>query len=566
MPVRPEPIGRRRKSGIEGWVRSYFLTIFKNVVGWLLIVGAPIIGIALPGPGGIPIFILGFAMVTFPGKRKLTTHFFRGRRLPIESAAFTGLITFVSVVLTATLMLLTWRFRDFVLGWLPEVWGLSNLRDILALIALSLPVTMLTIWIALKIVNGVLPWVPKGRRLVRRALRKWGVRLLPTRRRRIGGKTEFVQDEILGLDEPQRKKLRRMGIVLMPWLKRLTLVLFVVGVVFLIVEPVINEWNDVQKHIGRLEIPRFISGIALYGVGLLMFRVTAWRHILFAYGHRLPARATARIWSLGYLARYIPGHTYEILRMELTRRYGPSGVQANSSQKLEATLAGVAAFAVGLAALLGVAQQHLPSLRPMWIGLGVILAAVLFIAVPLMFYRVLPDSGILARRGGEHLGQTRVPRRTLSLILGWHVAGTALRACAAILVIGQPLGGSSSELAIIGAFAFAMSAAQFASWAPGGIGVRELVFVGLISLMLPDSLKATFENMPVPTFDPTEPRSWQSVWWAFLFFLALVLRIATTTAEFVLAVAAVIVDWKEMVRIARNPIGYRHRRAPPMIN
>ena len=49
----------------------YAWFIAKNVIGWALILASPPIGIMLPGPGGLPLFLIGFAMITFPGKRAL---------------------------------------------------------------------------------------------------------------------------------------------------------------------------------------------------------------------------------------------------------------------------------------------------------------------------------------------------------------------------------------------------------------------------------------------------------------------------------------------------------------
>src|SRR4051812_3603432 len=83
---------------------TYFWLIFKNVIGWAFILGSPVLGIALPGPGGIPLFLIGFALVTFPGKRKLTTRVMRGRELQLEAEVFTFLTAIVSILGTAAVM------------------------------------------------------------------------------------------------------------------------------------------------------------------------------------------------------------------------------------------------------------------------------------------------------------------------------------------------------------------------------------------------------------------------------------------------------------------------------
>src|SRR2546429_638046 len=62
-----------------GFIARYFWVIVKNIVGWLFILSALPVGLTLPGPGGLPLFLLGFAMVTFPGKRNLTARLLSGR-------------------------------------------------------------------------------------------------------------------------------------------------------------------------------------------------------------------------------------------------------------------------------------------------------------------------------------------------------------------------------------------------------------------------------------------------------------------------------------------------------
>src|SRR3989442_4519453 len=63
----------------------YSWLILKNVIGWALILASGPVGLTLPGPGGLPLFLIGFAMITFPGKRALTSRVMRGRPWPTNS-------------------------------------------------------------------------------------------------------------------------------------------------------------------------------------------------------------------------------------------------------------------------------------------------------------------------------------------------------------------------------------------------------------------------------------------------------------------------------------------------
>src|SRR6478735_6437321 len=98
------PARRAALSGIRRFIEEYFWFVLKNVLGWIFILGSLPVGLTLPGPGGIPLFLIGFALVTFPGKRRLTSHVIRGRPIEVEPVFFTFLVTLISILITAGLL------------------------------------------------------------------------------------------------------------------------------------------------------------------------------------------------------------------------------------------------------------------------------------------------------------------------------------------------------------------------------------------------------------------------------------------------------------------------------
>src|SRR5687768_4928245 len=88
---------------------DYFWFVLKNVLGWIFILGSLPVGLAVPGPGGIPLFLIGFALVTFPGKRRITTHVMRGRAMRVDPGIFTAIATIASIAVTA---LFIWLLVD----------------------------------------------------------------------------------------------------------------------------------------------------------------------------------------------------------------------------------------------------------------------------------------------------------------------------------------------------------------------------------------------------------------------------------------------------------------------
>src|SRR5688500_5415877 len=84
---------------VQRFLHEYAWAIVRNIFGWLLILTSPVLGAVVPGPGGLPVFLIGFALVTFPGKRKLTARVLRGRRLRIEDKAYAYVAAFLSIVI-----------------------------------------------------------------------------------------------------------------------------------------------------------------------------------------------------------------------------------------------------------------------------------------------------------------------------------------------------------------------------------------------------------------------------------------------------------------------------------
>jgi len=77
---------------------------------------------------------------------------------------------------------------------------------------------------------------------------------------------------------------------------------------------------------------------------------------------------------------------------------------------------------------------------------------------------------------------------------------------------------------VAGAYSLAWVAGFLAVWAPGGIGVRELVFVTAMHVLLPDAVRDRFA-------DP-------KVFAGFLAFLSVLLRLWTVAGEIILASVA----------------------------
>jgi len=88
---------------------------------------------------------------------------------------------------------------------------------------------------------------------------------------------------------------------------------------------------------------------------------------------------------------------------------------------------------------------------------------------------------------------------------------------------------------VAGAYCLAWCAGFLAVWAPGGLGVRELVFVAAMRVALPPAVRHRFD---------ADPQQLVGV----IMFLSVLLRLWATAGEFILAGIAYALDWKGAFR------------------
>lgn len=207
----------------QSLLRDYAWFILKNIIGWLLIVASLVLGPAIPGPGGIPLFLIGFALVSFPGKRRGTARVLRGRPFRRLARSYSLSAFGISLLLPAAgAMMLLWLTS-------PRLW-LANHVSRPDIVTLELYLAaVLIFWLLLRLAprgaNLALPWMPRMRRRIRPWLRRHGIRLLPPRRRHRDehGHIRYSED-ILTLSDEWLVSLHRFWRRYRRWLLVLTFV------------------------------------------------------------------------------------------------------------------------------------------------------------------------------------------------------------------------------------------------------------------------------------------------------------------------------------------------------
>ncbi|MCS7033473.1 MAG: hypothetical protein NZ561_05695, partial [Phycisphaerae bacterium] len=228
-------------------------------------------------------------------------------------------------------------------------------------------------------------------------------------------------------------------------------------------------------------------------------------------------------------------------RVMLVRPYGVSGSVCSTTQILELCIFLLANVLLASACWLYYGAKELTEARNWFFAAMALVPLLALLLHPRVFYAVV--NFVLARIGKPPIVR-RLGGRSLLVVLAWTIVGLLWQSLAVYLIAREPLHLKIDWLWIIaGAYSLAWCAGFLAFWAPGGVGVRELVFVGAMSVMLPEAVR----NQP-PFSDPVARAS-------VLVGLGLILRLWSILGELMLATVAYVWDYRGAMsmRLALEP-------------
>ncbi len=529
------PFAARRPSLLA----NYLWLAAKNLIGWMLILSSWALGIISPIPIGFFFFLIGFSLIWFPGKRRLTARLLRGSPVPQQSR------TYAISVTTATVIVPT-----IVVIWLSKVFHIPyHLNAYTGIIfgSLYFAAGVVTIFFTRPIrrtVNGLLRVMPKARRRARPWLRNRGIDLLPPRRRsrrtRPGGPVTHAPDkEIIEISPRYGTEARKFWEILKPWVRGFVAFAITAVIFVWMFKPVYYRWDQVRERVQHTDWVRVLLASTMFALFLFVFRVLSWKRIISGLGYKLPLAATTRIWSTSELARYLPGVIWQVVgRVYLVRPYGVSGAACSASQVLELIIFLLANVLVAVTCLAWFGFKQMHHTARGWLICAIVLVPILlFLIHPRVFYGAM--NGVL-RKLGKPLVERKLRFRILAGLLGWAIVGLLWQSLAIWLITTGPLGLKLAKWWVVaGAYCLAWCAGFLAFWAPGGLGVREAVFVFAMQVALPAPARAQFD-------DP-------KVLLGFLAFLSVLLRIWATAGELLLAGIGYAADFRGAVGRADAP-------------
>jgi hypothetical protein len=235
-----------------------------------------------------------------------------------------------------------------------------------------------------------------------------------------------------------------------------------------------RNWDQLQAQPVRLEPrPALIAASAVLVWAMYAVLIWAWRVMLASWDQRLDTWPAARIWTVSSLGKYLPGKVWAIAGMAVMAQQ--AGVAAwaatGSAVVLQALAIGTGAGVVGVTGAVALEAAH-PGARA---ALGALIAAsaigVGLVLWPPFMRRLLAtakvQSGAAAPRPiGVLLG-------IVANVVAWIGYGTALWLLAQGLLPASRLDLASA----IAVFTASYLAGFLALLAPGGLGVREGLFI-----------------------------------------------------------------------------------------
>lgn len=246
------------------------------------------------------------------------------------------------------------------------------------------------------------------------------------------------------------------------------------GLVFVLQE-LVRSWGGVRSAISAAA-PAPLVMAALVGTAGMLVVGMGWRRCLAVLGVRRAVVDTLYRYYVGQLGKYVPGGIWPVVgRGEMARRGGVPGAAAYGSTVLSMGVTYLAAILTAVVALLLDVVDAGATAGAWWL---------VFLALPVgmlaLHPRVAGSMLWLGRRVSRRELDVPVPRwsESISLVV-WHVpAWVAIGASTWLVAVSlDPATPDPRNLVFAAAMSWFVGFVVVGS--PGGLGVREAVFVAL---------------------------------------------------------------------------------------
>lgn len=248
-----------------------------------------------------------------------------------------------------------------------------------------------------------------------------------------------------------------------------------IAIVWFAARALVDNWDQLQAQPLKWQIePGWILGSVVTVWLMYALLITAWRAVLAGWGQSVDRWTAARIWIISSLGKYLPGKVWAVAGMALmSQQAGVAPWAATGSAVLLQVLAiGTGVAVVGLTGADALEIAHPGARLALWLLLAASVGGVLLLFWPPMLQRLmaLAVPGSTPRRSS--------PVREIGFgiaanLVAWLGYGFALWLLARGLLPDVHL----RIRPAIAVFTASYLAGFLALLVPGGIGVREAVFI-----------------------------------------------------------------------------------------
>jgi uncharacterized membrane protein YbhN (UPF0104 family) len=248
--------------------------------------------------------------------------------------------------------------------------------------------------------------------------------------------------------------------------------LVTLAVVGFVGRSIARNWTEFRSlHVALGVAPAWIAAATVMVFITYAMQVESWRRILAGWGQHLPFGPAARTWSVANLGRYVPGKVWSVAGLVvLAQRAGVQpGPAAASAFVIQAVSLGS-----GVATVAAATPHSAPPLRLALAGLAALATILVLVWRPTARWL---SGWVHAIAPLEPLSASAVLASAGLTVLSWGTYGAALWMLAHGLIPGASLPLATA----VGAFTLGYILGLLALFAPGGVGVRELVLIGLLA-------------------------------------------------------------------------------------
>jgi len=266
-------------------------------------------------------------------------------------------------------------------------------------------------------------------------------------------------------------------------------------VLLAVVIAVWRNWSEVSAHLREVPATTLVGAFALALLAPI-FSLLGWRVLLKDLGTRLPLPASASVFFVGQLGKYLPGSVWSVVaQADLGSRLGVPRRRMGIVGLLSILLSVLTGAIVGVPALPLLLARSGEVRSVWWFAPAAVLLLLLW---PRLLNRgIALTLRLLRREPLEHsLTAPAIALTSLWFVLAWLSAGLSLLVLAQAMSAGSPV--SSLVVTSICGFALASAIGMFSIIVPAGVGVRDGLLAVLLGALMP--LPAAFAIVVISRF------------------------------------------------------------------